>query len=308
MSTLRPLACEGNAQSGWRRTRCSSKRARLESTQVLAHVRKVLLAAAGVDDDVQVVVLDLHGRRCEAAENRRMATCWAAQVRRSRLHAATHLGDNGVVDDAAALVGHDAERASAVSESGDVADDQGLDEGDNVLALHQPRQKRHVRSCRARARAARRRRGAGENTAETRAPQVAPRAPAHPARTRSAAPRRACGVRTRTDMPHMCDTSKSTDSPRHCFVDSMMDALYWMGSSHPANGTILPPCATCRSYSGVRFSGPASAAKARSPSRRGSSVAVRTPPRSRWATDTAARISAQLLGRRGEGVGRARRE
>ena len=32
--------------------------------------------------------------------------------------------------------------------------------------------------------------------------------------------------RTRMDMPHMCDTSKSTDSPRHCFVDSMIEALY----------------------------------------------------------------------------------
>ena len=36
-------------------------RTRLESAQVLADVRKIFLAAAGVNDDVQVVVLHLEG-------------------------------------------------------------------------------------------------------------------------------------------------------------------------------------------------------------------------------------------------------
>ncbi len=42
----------------------------------------------------------------------------------------------------------------------------------------------------------------------------------------------------------MCDTSNSAAPERHCFVLSMMLALYWIGISQPAKGTILPPCAT----------------------------------------------------------------
>jgi hypothetical protein len=50
--------------------------------------------------------------------------------------AAARLGDDGVVDDAALLVGEAGQAAGAVRQAGDVAHDQPLQEGDRVLALH----------------------------------------------------------------------------------------------------------------------------------------------------------------------------
>ena len=47
-----------------------------------------------------------------------------------------------------------------------------------------------------------------------------------------------------SESPHMCETSKRAAPERQCLVESMMEDLYWMGMSHPAKGTILPPCAT----------------------------------------------------------------
>ena len=61
MSTLRPLACSRHRMVRQCHGRNKLSRARLESAQVLADVRKIFLAAAGVNDDVQVVVLHLEG-------------------------------------------------------------------------------------------------------------------------------------------------------------------------------------------------------------------------------------------------------
>ena len=76
----------------------------LERGEVLVDVRLVLLAAGAVEHDVDVFVVDL--------------------------------GHHGVVDDAALVVGDDGEGAGAVFEGPDVADDDGLDEFDGVLAAH----------------------------------------------------------------------------------------------------------------------------------------------------------------------------
>ena len=75
----------------------------VEGLHVRLDVGEVLVPAASVDDEVYVLVGDL--------------------------------GDDGVVDGAAFLVGEDGERAGAVLEAGDVGDDEGLEEGDGPAAL-----------------------------------------------------------------------------------------------------------------------------------------------------------------------------
>ena len=75
----------------------------VEGLHVRLDVGEVLVPAASVDDEVYVLVGDL--------------------------------GDDGVVDGAAFLVGEDGERAGAVLEARDVGDDEGLKEGDGPAAL-----------------------------------------------------------------------------------------------------------------------------------------------------------------------------
>mmetsp|Transcript_14061 Transcript_14061/g.30454 ORF Transcript_14061/g.30454 Transcript_14061/m.30454 type:complete len:324 (-) Transcript_14061:176-1147(-) len=47
--------------------------------------------------------------------------------------------------------------------------------------------------------------------------------------------------------PHICATSNKAAPFLQCCVESIMLSLYWMGIDQPANGTILPPCATWKS-------------------------------------------------------------
>jgi hypothetical protein len=65
-------------------------------------VSEVLIPAPGIDDEVDVLVV--------------------------------HLGDDGVADGAALLIGEDREGAGAVLEAHDVGDDEGLEEGDGLAA------------------------------------------------------------------------------------------------------------------------------------------------------------------------------
>lgn len=74
----------------------------LERLHVRPDVGEILIPAPSVDDEVDVVVLDL--------------------------------GDDGVVDGAALLVGEHGEGAGAGAEGGDVGDDELLEEGDGVAA------------------------------------------------------------------------------------------------------------------------------------------------------------------------------
>jgi hypothetical protein len=74
----------------------------VEGLHVLPDVSEVLIPAPGVDDEVDVLVV--------------------------------HLGDDGVVDGAALLIGEDREGAGAVLEAHDVGDDEGLEEGDGLAA------------------------------------------------------------------------------------------------------------------------------------------------------------------------------
>lgn len=74
----------------------------LEGLHLGPDVGKILVPAAGIHNEVDVVVLDL---------------C-----------------DDGVVDGTAALVGEDGEGAGAVAEAGDVGDDEALEKGHAVAA------------------------------------------------------------------------------------------------------------------------------------------------------------------------------
>lgn len=75
----------------------------VEGLHVLPNVGEILVPAPGVDDEVDVLVGDL--------------------------------GNDGVVDGAAAVVGEDGERPGAVLERRDVGDDEGLEEGDGLAAV-----------------------------------------------------------------------------------------------------------------------------------------------------------------------------
>lgn len=72
----------------------------LEQLHVGPNVGKILVPAPRIHDQVDVIILDL--------------------------------GDDGVVDGAAALVGEDGEGAGAIAEPSDVGDDEALEEGHTV--------------------------------------------------------------------------------------------------------------------------------------------------------------------------------
>eukprot|EP00958_Prasinococcus_capsulatus_P028816 scaffold7215_cov366-Prasinococcus_capsulatus_cf.AAC.29 len=79
----------------------------VERLEVLVDVRQVLLPAARVEHDVQVVLRNLQGVDVDVdAGSPQPGVGQLAPCRRLRdARASAHLGDDGVVDDAAALVG-----------------------------------------------------------------------------------------------------------------------------------------------------------------------------------------------------------